>query len=178
MDEWEKPSGVFDLSPCQQNAPIYLSFPHFLDADNYYLQQLNGLKPNRSQHESYIDIEPQTGTPVDFIARIQIDVDVSFARMFFPSVKSILLPVLWQEFAIHITDEIAQIIESQTKNPFIISYSLSTLILIVGIIMILYALICIVLNFVHQKQSNTLNDDSEDSLIDREVTSNQQTPST
>ncbi|OTF78805.1 hypothetical protein BLA29_009396, partial [Euroglyphus maynei] len=87
-----KPSGVFDLSVCQQGAPIFISFPHFFEASDYYRKQVDGLHPNRTLHESYIDIEPQTGTPVDFIARVQVNVDVQTARTSQPKMVPVMMP--------------------------------------------------------------------------------------
>ena len=41
-----------------QDAPVFASKPHFLDADPDYLKNVTGLHPNRSIHDSYLVIEP------------------------------------------------------------------------------------------------------------------------
>lgn len=153
----ERPSGVFDVSACQGGAPIVISYPHFYTADPYYLAAVTGLSPNRSKHHSYIDVEPVTGTPVDFLARIQINVDIQRD----PN-SPLLLPTLWQEFSIHITEQIANTIKSQTQTPTIGLYSISTLILVLGIIFILYSCTLI---FIESRQNQESHIDDTNQLI-------------
>lgn len=52
------PSGVFNISACRFSSPVFMSYPHFYGADEYFLDQIDGLEPNRSKHESYITLEP------------------------------------------------------------------------------------------------------------------------
>lgn len=101
--EW--PAGVFTLAPCKFNAPIYLSMPHFLDAEPYYLARVDGLKPDRRKHEFYVDVEPRTGSPVSLNARVQINVAVSKppGLVRFRNVPEIMFPVFWQELSVNVT---------------------------------------------------------------------------
>ena len=39
-------------------APVLISKPHFLGADQSILDAVEGLTPNPELHESYIDVEP------------------------------------------------------------------------------------------------------------------------
>ncbi len=50
--------GLFDLSLCRNGAPMFLSNPHFYDADTKLLNLVDGLKPDKIKHESFYDIEP------------------------------------------------------------------------------------------------------------------------
>ncbi|KAJ8978291.1 hypothetical protein NQ317_012662 [Molorchus minor] len=52
------PSGVFNVSACRSNSPTFLSFPHFYGADPYYLNTIEGMKPDKKKHEFYITVEP------------------------------------------------------------------------------------------------------------------------
>ena len=57
------PSGVLDLSSVTpDNVPIYASKPHFLHADADYRQNVSGMNPNASIHDSYLGVEPITGS--------------------------------------------------------------------------------------------------------------------
>lgn len=152
MNFEEMPSGVFDLSPCHNGVPIFISYPHFYTADSYYLRHVKGLHPNESIHKSYIDVEPQTGSPIDFLARIQININVATDKSAYPQMRSMLYPTLWQEFSIHVTKEIADTILNQTETPTIAAFSISSLILTIGIILFLYALTLIYLHYNHHKQ--------------------------
>lgn len=95
------PRGVFSIGQCQLGAPIYASLPHFLDADEYYLEQVDGLKPNRSLHEFYIDIESTLhSVPVGAKARLQLNVATPELR--FRNIPNAMIPVLWQEVTFEI----------------------------------------------------------------------------
>lgn len=39
-------------------APVYISNPHFYLADPNLLEEVEGLSPNKSLHESYFKIQP------------------------------------------------------------------------------------------------------------------------
>lgn len=39
-------------------APVYLSNPHFFQADPSLLADVEGLKPNRSLHQTFFKIQP------------------------------------------------------------------------------------------------------------------------
>lgn len=50
--------GLQNISPCQYGAPVYMSNPHFYQADPQLLNDVEGLTPNRSAHETYFKIQP------------------------------------------------------------------------------------------------------------------------
>ncbi|XP_015787873.1 platelet glycoprotein 4 [Tetranychus urticae] len=99
------PSGIMDLGPCKYGAPIYLSNPHFLDADPIYASTVEGLKPNRSKHSFWIDVEPTTGSTIGIAARVQLNVAVSTgqASIRFRNVPEIIFPILWSEYTSALT---------------------------------------------------------------------------
>lgn len=39
-------------------APIVVSFPHFYQADPMYINAIDGLSPNKDEHETYLDLQP------------------------------------------------------------------------------------------------------------------------
>lgn len=124
--EW--PAGVFTLAPCKFNAPIYISMPHFLDADPYFLSRVNGLSPDRDKHEFYIDLEPRTGSPVTLAARVQLNVAISKppGLVRFRNVPEIMFPVFWQELSVNVTGPVIDqlLLASKTEEATIlISYT-------------------------------------------------------
>jgi scavenger receptor class B protein 1 len=52
------PSGVMNISACKYSVPIFMSYPHFFEADSFYLNGIEGLKPDKEMHQSYITLEP------------------------------------------------------------------------------------------------------------------------
>ncbi|CAD0206846.1 unnamed protein product [Chrysodeixis includens] len=99
------PRGLQNISPCQYNAPVYLSFPHFYDADPALLEPFDGLKPNKKKHETYFMIQPKIGVPVEGFVRVQLNMKVDRASNIpinninkFPDM---IFPVMWLEEGIH-----------------------------------------------------------------------------
>lgn len=99
------PRGLQNISPCQYNAPVYLSFPHFYDADPSLLTPFEGLKPEKKKHETYFMIQPKLGVPLEGFVRVQLNLKVDQA----PNIRvnninkfpSIVFPVMWVEEGIH-----------------------------------------------------------------------------
>ena len=52
------PSGVVNSSTCRFGAPAFVSFPHYYLADSFFQNQVEGLNPNKEDHEFHIDLEP------------------------------------------------------------------------------------------------------------------------
>lgn len=46
------------LPPTHQGAPVVVSFPHFYQADPKYINAVDGLNPNKEEHETYLDLQP------------------------------------------------------------------------------------------------------------------------
>lgn len=51
-------NGLIDMATCKGAPGVYVSQPHFLDADEELLDSVEGLKPDRNIHESFISVEP------------------------------------------------------------------------------------------------------------------------
>lgn len=127
------PRGVFSIGQCQLGAPIYASLPHFLDADEYYLEQVDGLKPNRSLHEFYIDIESSLHSiPVGAKARLQLNVATPELR--FRNIPNAMIPVLWQEVTFEIDKPIATMLYWSFTMSSTIYKLVSLLLLAIGFV--------------------------------------------
>ncbi|GIY58205.1 platelet glycoprotein 4 [Caerostris extrusa] len=112
------PSGVLDISSCQYDAPIYLSFPHFYLADPYYLKIVHGLQPNSLLHKSYIDVELITGVSVGLAMRVQVNVHLEQNSHFvdFENVISGIYPVFWIELSAEIDDNLSKTLKEKMDN--------------------------------------------------------------
>lgn len=72
------PDGLFYLGPTQlKEIPVFGSKPHFLDGDALLLGSVMGLEPNRSEHDTVVDVEPTTGANLNFRRQLQINVQVN-----------------------------------------------------------------------------------------------------
>lgn len=59
------PSGVMNISVCNYGQPMFISYPHFYLADSSYLEAIEGLKPNKENHQSYMTLEPKIGVTLE-----------------------------------------------------------------------------------------------------------------
>lgn len=68
------PSGVFDASKCNFDAPIFVSFPHFLGGDPKLFELFEGLNPIAELHRTYADVHPRLAFPIYGASRFQVNV--------------------------------------------------------------------------------------------------------
>jgi hypothetical protein len=68
-------TGLLNMSACV-HAPIILSSPHFLFADERLLKQVDGLKPNALLHNTFLSVEPTTGLLMKANKRAQLNVQL------------------------------------------------------------------------------------------------------
>ncbi|XP_063081556.1 scavenger receptor class B member 1 isoform X3 [Cavia porcellus] len=54
-------SGVQNVSTCRFGAPLFLSHPHFYNADPVLAERVLGLHPNAEEHALFLDIHPANG---------------------------------------------------------------------------------------------------------------------
>ena len=92
-------SGVYNTSLCRFGAPVFISQPHFLQADPWYLDQVSGLQPDPSLHSTAFRIEPNSGVPTSVTARFQLNVRLEAVKgiTMLESVPTVFFPVMWFE---------------------------------------------------------------------------------
>jgi hypothetical protein len=88
---------MFAISKCQMDAPIVLSWPHFLHANTSFQQAVHGLNPDDEKHNFYFDVQQTTGTTISASAKLQINMAVKkipdFAAL--KDVNDTVIPILW-----------------------------------------------------------------------------------
>lgn len=91
------PSGARSISVCRFGSPSYISYPHFYLGDPSYLKQVKGLKPNKTEHESHITIEPVTG--ITLSAKVQLQLNLYLESIegmsIFSNIPPIYMPMIW-----------------------------------------------------------------------------------
>ncbi|KAI3362347.1 hypothetical protein L3Q82_012650, partial [Scortum barcoo] len=102
-------SGVLNVSACKQGAPIIMSSPHFYQADDKFVQDVFGMKPEEDQHQTTIDINPLTGIILQAAKRLQVNVYVEKIPTFSQTgnVKTVVFPVVYLNESVVIDDESA-----------------------------------------------------------------------
>ncbi|XP_021004437.1 protein croquemort [Parasteatoda tepidariorum] len=112
------PPGALDIETCQFDTPAVVSFPHFLYADQHYMDKIDGLTPDPAKHMFFIDLEPKLGIPVNVDARLQINVAIpncdELENLELPDEK-IFYPIFWFSESASINLETAEKLKFVTK---------------------------------------------------------------
>ncbi|CAK9829909.1 Sensory neuron membrane protein 2 [Anthophora retusa] len=91
------PRGLIDVSVCQ-NVPAIISEPHFLHGDPELLTYARGLKPDERIHQTFINIEPHTGTPLSGTKKMQVNLKLMKQPVdLLSNVSEGYFPILWCE---------------------------------------------------------------------------------
>ncbi|PSN44142.1 Protein peste [Blattella germanica] len=104
--EWS----MFATELCKHGAPGFVSYPHFLDADPYYLNRISGLNPDPERHSFQVTLEPTLGIPLDVTARLQINLLLQPIERIslLENVPFLMSPVMWFEDRATIPPDLAR----------------------------------------------------------------------
>lgn len=116
----ELKSGVLDVSNCWYGAPVVLSFPHFYLADSSFLENIDGLSPNKNDHGSHIAAEPVTGVTVDLSIKFQMNLNIKPVEELksFENVTAGVYPVFWLDIKVQLTDDLIDTIKVKLFRPW------------------------------------------------------------
>ncbi|KAH8263690.1 hypothetical protein KR044_012522 [Drosophila immigrans] len=100
-------SGIMNVSGCWYDVPVFASYPHFYNADPYYLDAVEGLKPDKERHEMVIILEPKTGMLLDIKATLMISLMVEpRPESAFRNARRTFLPLVWVDYRVNISSEL------------------------------------------------------------------------
>lgn len=167
------PSGVLNVTACRYGAPGFVSFPHYYLADQYYRDQVDGMRPDGAKHSLYITLEPETGIPLDVAARFQINILLFPIEKIslFKDVPTIYFPMIWFEQRATITKSLAWQVKLALASP-LIGQIMSFLFIAGGIAMVVYYMYLIV-SF-SRSSKETIIDLKEEPIIKPLINSNKQ----
>ncbi|KAG8240462.1 hypothetical protein J437_LFUL010800 [Ladona fulva] len=135
-------TGVQDLSACL-GAPIVVSFPHFYGASSNYLKYAKGLHPEKSLHETYVEIESMTGSPLNAAKKLQFNMylkrDARFPFLW--NVTEGLFPVMWAEEGMKLDDKFSRMLKEELFDVINILKIIKWTMISVGVLEIIAVLI-------------------------------------
>ncbi|XP_051887779.1 scavenger receptor class B member 1-like [Pristis pectinata] len=90
-------SGVLNVSTCRHNSQVFISHPHFYNADPVLWEAIDGLHPNERDHALFIDIHPMTGVPLNVSIKLQLNLFLKAAKgiQLTGKMRTLLLPLIW-----------------------------------------------------------------------------------
>jgi scavenger receptor class B, member 1 len=80
------------------DQPIVASFPHFLGRVGNFTSKLEGINPNKENHESYSIIEPTLGVPLNQRATSQSNLvtgDLTAFKSDLAKFSNMVIPMFW-----------------------------------------------------------------------------------
>ncbi|RMC05727.1 hypothetical protein DUI87_17270 [Hirundo rustica rustica] len=90
-------SGIQNVSTCRLNAPMFISHPHFYNADPSLVNAVEGLHPSKDQHGLFLDVHPMTGIPMNCSIKLQLNLYIKQVSGIIQTgkIKPVVLPLLW-----------------------------------------------------------------------------------
>uniref|UniRef100_A0A0C9R2F4 Scavenger receptor class B member 1 n=1 Tax=Fopius arisanus TaxID=64838 RepID=A0A0C9R2F4_9HYME len=141
------PEGTFNVSLCQYDSPVLISFPHFYLADPALREAVIGISPpEEEKHALYIDVQPLMGTTLRARARVQINLAVSQVRDIkqVASFPDIIFPIMWFEDAVDgLESEVISLMKIAVDVPPIARAAISGALAAIGVIVLVGALFCL-----------------------------------
>eukprot|EP00057_Strongylocentrotus_purpuratus_P023484 XP_011677958.1 PREDICTED: scavenger receptor class B member 1 [Strongylocentrotus purpuratus] len=137
------PSGVMRQDPCHFGSPVAISNPHFLGGQQTLFDDVDGLSPNSSLHDSYMEVEPKTGIPFVMKFRVQINMFVKPVGGIRETeeIREMYLPLLWIEQSVEANDQIVAEFKLGFVEVWNIIVGVEWLLFSIGIIIILLLLV-------------------------------------
>ena len=139
--------GVSNISSCFFDAPVFISFPHFLHGSDELVNAFKGLHPDEEKNQFYMDYEPTLGLPLAGSARAQMNVLVEKD----PNVKALsklkhdktYWPLVWMSIRVEMPEDLV------SKVKFIVTWA--PLIIIVISLVLLVSGICLISTIIYFK---------------------------
>lgn len=113
--------GLINVGKCLGGAPIFMSSPHFLNADATLLDDFEGLNPNQEEHDTTLDVEPITGLALNARKRIQVNFPLTKTSDFsiFSNINKTYRawPIFWADENAMVDEVNADKFKSEVQKP-------------------------------------------------------------
>jgi scavenger receptor class B protein 1 len=164
------PHGMFNVSLCQYDSPVLISFPHFYMADDSLRTAVEGVSPpEKDKHSFFIDVQPLMGSTLRARARVQINLAVSQVMDIkqVANFPDIVFPILWFEEGIEgLPDEIVNLMRIATTVPDKARTSLMIALFTLGTLLLIMSVFCLVRK---SHRQNTLHLDGTNYLATQHI---------
>ncbi|XP_068621730.1 scavenger receptor class B member 1-like [Battus philenor] len=134
------PEGLIDVADCYYSFPIALSYPHFYKGDDILFSKVEGLTPNKEDHETRFWVQPDSGLPLDVSAKFQINMALDDISMIKNTERfsNMHLPLLWFDIRLYsLTPSLEQRFKLYLNILPVVEQSAMYICFVIGIALIL-----------------------------------------
>ncbi|XP_076351833.1 lysosome membrane protein 2-like isoform X1 [Tachypleus tridentatus] len=126
-------AGVIELTACQNGAPVVASSPHFYQGALEYQSAIDGIKPVKKKHQTFLDVEPLTGLVLNASKRLQLNIYVRQTPgiIGLQNIRDTIFPLIWLCESAEIDETSANLFKNQVQIPM----NLGTSILLAAIVL-------------------------------------------
>ncbi|XP_028830821.1 scavenger receptor class B member 1 isoform X2 [Denticeps clupeoides] len=149
-------SGLLNVSSCRHNSPVFMSHPHFYNADPALLNTVIGLSPSEEEHGLFIDIHPETGVPLNVSIKLQLNLYIKRVLGIIQTdrIAEVVMPMIWFEERGYIDGSVlTTFYNNLVVMPALLEY-MQYIFIGLGL---LFILVAVVLRIREQKVSKHLN---------------------
>ena len=121
-DEFTCQTALLNIGPCKDGAPVVVSTPHFYMGTNELITGVDGLNPNKEEHETFIEVEPNSGIPFRATKRLQLNMPLRrySALPQLSKVKEVIFPIVWANESATVPLEKADELYSKLTIPVLV----------------------------------------------------------
>ena len=161
-------AGVLDISVCKNGVPIIMSQPHFYQADPGYINAVKGVNPIRSQHQTFLDIEPMTGAVMHVAKRLQINAYLTPNAVLEQTKQlknPIIFPLVWLNETAIIDKTSADKFKHEVFLPILIATVAQYVLIGLGAIIVFVVVVVTVIKIVKHRKKQLTPGDGKAGLI-------------
>lgn len=173
------PTGILDASVCK-NTPVAVpaivaSEPHFYQGDRALVNDVRGLRPNKEEHGTFFDVEPNFGLPLHLDLRLQLNVNIEPTKYILQmaNVKEVILPLIYFNNSVTVDSSTVHTVKTVLISMKLVPW-VSAAFICIGSIEIVCVISWVIFSRSKRKkqqpaekeQSKTINDDENQPLLD------------
>ncbi|XP_062618406.1 lysosome membrane protein 2-like isoform X1 [Saccostrea cucullata] len=142
--------GLINVSNCQTidffHIPVAISLPHFYLGAEKYQKAVIGMRPNKEEHQTIIDAEPNIGWVLRAAKRIQINLYMQPIEGFDTTsgITPVFLPVLWLNESAVIDEKNAKMLQNMLFTPLKVVHVMEIVLISGGSLLVVVSLIYII----------------------------------
>ncbi|XP_048727749.1 lysosome membrane protein 2-like isoform X2 [Ostrea edulis] len=159
--------GLINVSNCQTldffHIPAVISLPHFYLAADKYREAVMGMNPNKEEHQTIIDAEPNIGWVLRAAKKIQINLYIQPIEGFDETsgITPVFLPVFWLNESAVIDEKNAKMLKNMLFTPLQVVHVVEIVLIAGGSLLIVATIGYTIYRRQKKKEEETLKNNEQ-----------------